>query len=129
MNYKFQHILIPFIMMMILLWITSREKYYLQSTIDGYLDINSKLTDSVSNLQLDVISLLNENKAWKELYLSLPLGSPLDTIIVTSNYGWRLNPKTEIKEHHDGVDLLAGPWDNVYATGNGIVVRSNWYKG
>ena len=115
--------------MMILLWITSREKHYLQETIDGYSDINSKLTDSVSNLTLEKISLLNENNAWKELFLSLPLSSPLDTLIVTSPYGWRINPKTELREHHDGVDLLAGPWDKVYSTGNGIVVRANWYKG
>ena len=129
MDYKLQHTFIPFVMMMIIFWITSAEKNYLQTTIDVYVDTNNKLIDSVSTLQSQRISLLNENKAWKELYLSLPLGSPLDTLIITSNYGWRLNPKTEMREHHDGVDLLAGPWDNVYSTGNGTVVRANWYKG
>ena len=129
MDYKFQHALIPFIMMMSLLWIGNREISYLKETIEECNDNNIILSEDLMDVKLQKILLSDKNNAWKELFLSLPLSSPLDTLIVTSPYGWRFNPKTELREHHDGVDLLAGPWDKVYATGNGIVVRADWYKG
>ena len=129
MDNKLQHALIPFIMMMSLLWIGNREISYLKETIEECNDNNIILSEDLMDVKLQKILLSDKNNAWKELFLSLPLSSPLDTLIVTSPYGWRINPKTELREHHDGVDLLAGPWDKVYATRDCIVVRANWYKG
>ena len=86
------------------------------------LEIVDALADSLN-------IVLIENILLKELYNKLPLGSPLENIKVTSNYGWRKNPITKFKEHHDGVDLVAGPWDEVLATGDGMVIRSSRYHG
>tara|TARA_Y100001963_G_C6751774_1_gene434599 strand:+ start:815 stop:1429 length:615 start_codon:yes stop_codon:yes gene_type:complete len=129
MDSKLKHILIPFVLMMALMWITSKEKSHLKNTINHYKEVNIDLSEELVIKQIENILVIDENIAWKELYLSLPLGSPLDTLVITSHYGWRLNPITEKREHHDGVDLLAGPWDKVYSTGDGIIVRASWYRG
>ena len=60
---------------------------------------------------------------------SLPLGSPLDTLIVSSNFGSRKNSTTKRWEYHSGTDFLATPWDTVYATGDGIIEKSQYNSG
>ena len=102
---------------------------------DLNIDLELQETAYVSVLEIvDALAdslniILIENILLKELYNKLPLGSPLEKIKVTSKYGWRKNPITKFKEHHDGVDLLAGPWDEVLATGDGIVIRASRYHG
>jgi hypothetical protein len=60
---------------------------------------------------------------------SLPLGSPLDTLIISSNFGSRKNSTTKRWEYHSGTDFLATPWDTVYATGDGIIEKSQYNSG
>jgi murein DD-endopeptidase MepM/ murein hydrolase activator NlpD len=60
---------------------------------------------------------------------SLPLGSPLDTTIVVSNFGPRRSPITGRWQRHAGVDLRGTYWDTVYATGAGKVIMSSWNSG
>jgi len=60
---------------------------------------------------------------------SLPLGSPLDTLVVTSNFGSRKNKSTQKWEYHPGMDFLADWRDTVYATGHGIIEVSHYNSG
>lgn len=60
---------------------------------------------------------------------SLPLGSPLDTTVVMSNFGSRRSPITGKWQRHSGVDLQGTYWDTVYSTGTGKVIMSSWNSG
>ena len=60
---------------------------------------------------------------------SLPLGSPLDTLIISSNFGSRKNKETQKWEYHPGIDFLADWRDTVYATGAGIIEESGYTSG
>ena len=60
---------------------------------------------------------------------SLPLGSPLDTLEVSSDYGWRRSPLRMGWQMHAGTDYMAAWHDTVYATGNGVVNKSRWMGG
>ena len=60
---------------------------------------------------------------------SLPLGSPLDTLHVSSNFGSRKNKETQKWEYHPGIDFLADWRDTVYATGTGIIEVSHYNSG
>tara|TARA_R110000824_G_scaffold15564_3_gene65361 strand:+ start:721 stop:1332 length:612 start_codon:yes stop_codon:yes gene_type:complete len=60
---------------------------------------------------------------------SLPLGSPLDTLVVTSNFGSRKNRATQKWEYHPGIDFLADWRDTIYATGAGIIEISHYNSG
>ena len=72
------------------------------------------------NMHLD--SLLN-------IIDNLPLGSPLDTLQVSSEYGWRRSPLRTGWQMHGGTDYLAAWQDTVYATGIGVVKRARWNAG
>jgi len=63
------------------------------------------------------------------IFDSLPLGSPLDTLAVSSNYGSRKNKLTQKWEYHPGMDFLADWRDTVYATGSGIIEKSHYSSG
>ena len=60
---------------------------------------------------------------------SLPLGSPLDTLILSDDYGPRRNPIYGGWQFHKGCDYLAAWQDTVYAAGNGIVSKAKWNYG
>ena len=60
---------------------------------------------------------------------SLPLGSPLDTLAISSNFGSRKNKKTQQWEYHPGLDFYADWRDTVYATGAGIIEKSHYNSG
>jgi len=60
---------------------------------------------------------------------SLPLGSPLDTLILSDDYGPRRNPITRGWQFHKGCDYLAAWQDTVYAAGNGVVSKARWNYG
>ena len=60
---------------------------------------------------------------------SLPLGPPLDTIVINNGYGVRKHPIHRRWQMHSGVDLIDTWRDTVYATGAGIVRFSGWNFG
>ena len=60
---------------------------------------------------------------------SLPLGSPLDTLVISSNFGSRKNKTTQQWEYHPGTDFLADWRDTVYATGHGTIEISHYTNG
>lgn len=111
---------IPTILLIIsfffILWTTNNHN----SKIDSINHDTDLRLDSLYNH----IDSLNKDINVLEDYLdSLPLGSPLDTLIVSSNYGWRKSPVFKVWRMHSGTDFLAAWSDTVYATGNGLVSR------
>ena len=60
---------------------------------------------------------------------SLPLGPPLDTLILSSKFGWRKRPLGSGWQMHSGVDYLAAWYDTVYCSGSGVVLNSGWNLG
>ena len=104
------------------LWVTN---HYNSKIEHIKLDTNTKM-DSLCN---HIDSLTNDINSLEEYLDSLPLGSPLDTLIISSNYGWRRSPVFKVWRMHSGTDFLAAWSDTVYATGNGKVNKSGWNLG
>jgi murein DD-endopeptidase MepM/ murein hydrolase activator NlpD len=82
------------------------------------------------NKDLYKISFFDEQS---EVFLNkvekMPLGYPYNGEI-SSGYGYRYNPfGGRNSEFHPGVDFKGSVGDNVYATGDGVVERSDWYEG
>ena len=61
----------------------------------------------------------------RDIYLATPKGWPTDGHI-TSPYGWRINPVTDRREFHGGVDIATDPGEPVRATADGIVSFAGW---
>jgi murein DD-endopeptidase MepM/ murein hydrolase activator NlpD len=90
---------------------------------------NLKLQEEIDSLHNIIYCLDEENIFLYETLDSLPLGSPLDTLILSSKFGWRKKPLGGGWQKHTGTDFLAAWHDTVYATGNGVVVKSGWSMG
>ena len=85
--------------------------------------IQDETTKKIDSLYHHIDSLNNDINTLEEYLDSLPLGSPLDTLIISSKYGWRRSPVYRGWRMHRGTDFLATWSDTVYATGNGLVVN------
>ena len=101
------------------------QKYYEEKIETNHLEKQS-IIDSLHN-QID--SLHYDMNILHQYLDSLPLGSPLDTLIVSSHYGWRKLPLYGGWRMHSGTDFYAAWSDTVYAVGHGKVVRSGWNFG
>jgi len=89
------------------------------------LDNNHK----IDSLLIEMDSLCNHIHLLHHYLDSLPLGSPLDTLIISSNYGWRRSPVFKVWRMHSGTDFLASWNDTVYSTGHGTISKSGWNLG
>ena len=101
------------------------QNYYNRKIKNSHLETQYRV-DSLYN-HMD--SLCNDINTLHQYLDSLPLGSPLDTLIISSNYGWRRNPVFKGWRMHSGTDFLAAWNDTVYATGDGTVSKSGWNFG
>ena len=52
----------------------------------------------------------------------------IKNIIITSNYGLRINPVTKRQSFHSGIDIGVRQGDNLYAVSSGIIIFSD-FKG
>lgn len=109
--------------------------------LEGYtnseLVINTsiKLDKMVSKLDVqwksynEVINLAEE----KEVFLSsIPAISPIsdkDLTRFASGYGYRIHPIYRTRKMHSGIDLTAPTGTEVYATGNGKVIKTGYTPG
>lgn len=48
---------------------------------------------------------------------------------MASGYGWRIDPIYHIRKHHDGMDFSANVGTDVFATGDGKVIKAGYNKG
>ena len=61
---------------------------------------------------------------------SIPSGSPLQDIYqVSSPYGYRMDPFTNVSSLHEGVDLSAEVNSRIFATADGVVTQSGQVGG
>jgi murein DD-endopeptidase MepM/ murein hydrolase activator NlpD len=101
------------------------------------MDISQKFQTKIENLTIDleessqnfycIIDSINE--VYQNALDSLPLGSPLDTISISSNYGIRKGRLGGGWRMHSGIDLKGTRWDTVFATGSGFVSMAQWNAG
>lgn len=77
----------------------------------------------------DKLSSLNTSLSYwdslSEFYKTVPLGHPLDKIIVTCPYGYRKDPFTGRNAFHEGIDLRGKEGDKIYSPSEGVVTRAN----
>lgn len=61
----------------------------------------------------------------------IPAITPLDanSYFISSNYGYRVDPFTEIRKYHAGIDLAANRGTHVYASGKGKVIYAAYSYG
>jgi murein DD-endopeptidase MepM/ murein hydrolase activator NlpD len=105
-------------------------EYYLQSRGFNNGDVvpagNEK--DKMSMFS-KVINYSEQSDVFLKSVYYVPLGLPHEGNI-SSEYGYRKNPFGGYKgEFHPGIDVKGDLGDNVYATADGIVLRSDWYNG
>lgn len=109
------------------------------SMIDGYLKDRGLLqTENIGGVpssrrvetQFDKINFYeNQSEIFYSTLRDLPLGYPYGGYR-SSDYGYRRNPFGGFSsEFHSGVDLKGPMGDPIYATGDGIVNRCDWYNG
>tara|TARA_R110002020_G_scaffold106971_2_gene248726 strand:- start:1884 stop:2444 length:561 start_codon:yes stop_codon:yes gene_type:complete len=101
------------------------------------MTLSQKFQSKVENLTEDLVKTKQEfyctinsiNEIYQSALDSLPLGSPLDTISISSNYGIRRGPLGGGWRMHSGIDLKGTKWDTVFATGNGFISMATWNAG
>ena len=71
----------------------------------------------------------NTLKEYEIILDSLPLGPPLDTIVLQDDFGVRRHPIFGGWQMHSGVDLIDTWKDTVYATGDGVIKFAGWNAG
>jgi len=117
--------IIPIILIIGFFFILLMGNYYNQQ-----LDIiEHKTNTKLDSLQNHIDSLNNDINTLEQYLDSLPLGSPLDTLVISSNYGWRSSPVYSGWRMHSGTDFLAAWSDTVYAAGDGTINKSGWNFG
>lgn len=60
------------------------------------------------------------------LHNSIPSGFPTETRTITSKFGYRIHPVTNVKSFHKGVDIRAKGRVGVHATADGVVRAANY---
>ncbi len=102
----------------------------LLNKIYWYDKIEGEMLDALVLTEADRDSLFYITTYLTDKLDSLPLGSPIeDSIVISSNYGWRKRPLGFGWHNHPGLDIHAVWWDTVFATGNGIVDKAMWMGG
>jgi murein DD-endopeptidase MepM/ murein hydrolase activator NlpD len=113
--------ILPIILIMGFFFLIWSHNDYAQK-LENVQNETKRCMDSLHNH----IDSLNHDIHTLEEYLdSLPLGSPLDTLIISSNYGWRRSPIHRGWRMHSGTDFFAAWSDTVYATGDGLINKSS----
>jgi murein DD-endopeptidase MepM/ murein hydrolase activator NlpD len=100
----------------------NNEKQGLEKTIIDY-----KATQT--SLSTKLLKIIDENKKYEYYFKSLPYGHPLDTLIISSSYGWRIHPIDSVRNLHTGIDFKAIMNTKIYSTGDGVVVFAGYKKG
>ena len=57
----------------------------------------------------------------REIFLSVPLASPIEKYYITSSYGYRKDPYTKRRAFHKGIDLGAAWGSDILATASGEI--------
>ena len=69
-----------------------------------------------------------QGEAVSDFGVSIPSRMPLESAVLTSDYGMRTHPVLGGRRDHKGIDLAAPTGTPVYATADGIVGRAEWFS-
>lgn len=87
-----------------------------------YSSISEEFSKLVASYQTAVQDI---NQVTQDLKRT-PIHWPADTEVVSSAFGYRTDPFTNVSSFHGGIDL-AGPLDTeIYSTGHGVVEFAGW---
>mgnify|MGYP005994202751 CR=1 FL=1 len=62
-------------------------------------------------------------------HVAIPSRQPVDSIRMTSQYGYREDPFAGRRARHKGIDLAGPVGTPIYATADGIIGRAQWVNG
>ena len=94
-----------------------------QAQIDSLLSQAHQFDYQLAALEKSTNSSTKENQF-------VPFGSPLqDVYQVSSPYGYRMDPFTNVSSLHEGVDLVAEANSKIFATADGVVTQSGQVAG
>jgi len=82
----------------------------------------------IKKLEEDIAETYQHINSFYYFLNGLPLGSPLDSLKITSKFGIRKNPNKKWRKHN-GIDLSGSYKDSVYVTADGVVIKSGWFYG
>ena len=94
------------------------------------LEVSDRLSDlelvlGVSNAEGELESRIDAAELTSTVRLNMlnniPSGSPVGDVRVSSQYGYRIHPKTGRKTHHRGIDYAVNIGAPIYATADGVV--------
>jgi hypothetical protein len=105
---------------------------WLASTINMERQIERLHEDMIQQEQYyecEIDSLLNTIDELKTTFDSIPLGLPLDTLILRDKFGIRKHPVLGKYQMHSGIDMIDTYRDTVYATASGTVQFASWNYG
>jgi len=117
---------------------TKDELYKIQinNRINELNQLNDQLVDlqKLLNIGLDLSkkpisnfnSRINENDKEKILR-TIPSGSPLEKIFITSKYGYRIHPIARTRKLHTGLDFKAKIGTEIFATADAVVLKVRNY--
>jgi len=93
----------------------------LSSTLEEIEEIigikNEEKLNPIKRVEVAKMTLVEKMR----LLRVVPNGKPLESIIVTANFGTRKHPVTKKKQFHRGLDLRAKRKTPIYATADGVV--------
>ena len=92
-------------------------------------ELNEKLNVQEKDSEFFIDSLHNQIEYLQQIFDSIPIGSPLDTIVMQDDFGYRKHPIFGRYQMHSGVDLIDTWHDTVYATAAGVVRFASWNYG
>lgn len=81
----------------------------------------------IQSLSFDTIIALAQNK--KDMLQCIPAIQPVKNYKYISGFGYRMHPIYKTLRLHSGVDLSAPIGTKVYATGNGVVKKTDYARG
>ncbi len=82
--------------------------------------------DAPMSQRVDVAQLTSKERSL--IFEMLPNGSPIEYHGITSRFGYRTHPLTGRRELHQGSDMKAKLFTEVYATANGVVEYAGYHR-
>ncbi len=107
-------------------------KIQINNRIDEISQLNQQLTDlyGLLDIGLDISKKDNiylntklEEKEKNILLSNIPSGLPLKQLLISSRYGERIHPISNLEAFHTGIDLKIKKGENVYSTADGVVFK------
>jgi len=92
-------------------------------------NLEEEIKINLEDHQFFVDSLKNKIQNLESTLDSLPLGSPLDTLVIRDMFGSRKHPIFKTWQFHSGIDLIDTYKDTVYATASGLSTMATWNAG